>query len=59
MPLGNTTTVVVKSFKIAERSDGCSGERNIVGSFCKKEEVAKEDDYLIGAEEFIGMFIKS
>ena len=61
MRLDNTTTVAVKIFKIAERSDGCSGETLLAPCARKKRLQRKmtKDYFWTGSEEIIGMFSKS
>ena len=44
MPFDNTTTLVVEVFKMAERSDSCSGD-TLLNFWTKKEEAAEKDDY--------------
>ena len=61
MPLHNTTTVVAEVFKMAERSDGCSGE-TLVAPCARKKRLQRKttkDHYWIGGEEIIGVFIES
>ena len=61
MLLDNTTTVVAEVFKMAERSDGCSGETLLAPCARKKRLQRKmiKDHYWIGGEEIIGVFSKS
>ena len=57
----STTIVVVKMFKIFERSDGCSGETLLAPCTRKKRLQRKmtKDHYWIGVQEDIGMLSKS
>ena len=61
MPHHNTTTVVVKVFKMAERLDGSSGETLLAPCTRKKRLQRKmtKDDCWIGVQENIGMLSKS
>ena len=56
MPRHNTTTL--KMFKMAERSDGCSGETWLAPCTRKNRKMTK-DNYWIDVQENIGMFSKS
>ena len=61
IPRHNTTTVVVQVFKMAERSDGCSGEKLLAPCTRKKrlQITITKDYYWIAVQENIGMFSKS
>ena len=61
MPRHNTTTVVAEDFKMAERSDGCSGQTLLAPCTIKKRLQRKmtNDYYWMGVQENIGMFSKS
>ena len=61
MPRHNTATVVVQVFKMAERSDGCSGEALLAPCTRKKRLQRKmiKDYYCIGVQEHIDMLSKS
>ena len=53
MPLDNTTTVVVKVFKMAEKSESCSGE-TLLTSCARKKRLQRKmtrDYYWIGAQK--------
>ena len=61
MPRHNTTTVVVHAvYKMAERSDGCSGEKLLAPCTRKKRLQRKmtKDHYWTGVQENIGMISK-
>ena len=51
MPFDNTTTLVVEVFKMAERSDSCSGE-TLLTSCAKKEEAAEKDNYRLQTTDY-------
>ena len=62
MPRHNTTTVAVqKMLKMAEGSDGCTGETLLAPCTRKKRLQRKmnKGNYWIGVQENIGMFSKS
>ena len=61
MPSDNEMTIVVQFFKMAEGSDGCSGESLLAPCVWKKKLQRKmtEGNYWIGAEESIGLFSNS
>ena len=58
MQCGNTMTVIVQRWQMAERSDGYSDEPLLVPCARKKKLQGKmvEDYYWMGAEENIGLF---
>ena len=61
MPCGSTSSVVAEVFKMAERSDGCSGETLLAPCACWKKKPQRnitKDYYWVGAKESIGIFNK-